>query len=108
MIKQQHSENVNARNIVRNGLRPSLISLAIVQSLSMPMTQAATIDVTNFGDTGGGCTLRESIISVSQQFVEEGCSYTGDFGDNDKITIVSGSTVNLTGLSGVQPFRVAH
>lgn len=96
MIKQPQAHRLTPSDIIESGFRPTLISLAIIQSLSMPVAQAATINVTDFGDAGNGCTLRESIVSISQQFVEPGCGYTGDFGDNDKITIASGSTVNLT------------
>jgi len=70
MMKQQKIERPRPRPNVRSGLRPTLISLAIVQSLSLPMTQAATIDVTNFGDTyfeGIDCQFKPAVCGARVQ-----------------------------------------
>lgn len=54
------------------------------------VSQAATISVTNDGDAGVGCTLREAITSLNDGILATGCTQTGSFGVEDTVTF-SGS-----------------
>lgn len=64
------------------------------------VSQAATISVTNDGDAGVGCTLREAITSLNDGILASGCTQTGSFGVEDTVTfsgsMAAGGSITLS------------
>lgn len=81
-------------------LRYTLLAVAIAQAVMVPYVQAATIFVTNEGDSDQGCTLREAVQSSNEGGVgNTGCvNSAGTFGAGlDFINFGAGvNTVTLT------------
>ncbi len=79
------------------------LALAVTLALAAGSAQAATISVTDSGDSGTGstCTLRQAIVSMNSQTLQAGCVNSGaGFGSND--TIQFDPTVTSVSLSGTQ------
>jgi len=80
--------------------KKSMVAIAVIQALSINVSSAATIMVTNSSDSNAvaGCTLREAITSITDGAVSGGCVNTGTaFGTNDTINFSPNvNTVNLS------------
>jgi hypothetical protein len=79
-------------------LCPTLLALAIAQTLTIPGAHAATITVNNELDAVAGCTLREAVESFNDGSVDgSGCVPIGMFGVNDEIKFAASiSSITLS------------
>ena len=87
--------------IQANLFRPTILAIAITQSLMLSNATAATLEVNNSGDAGAGCTLRDAVVAINTDGgTLDGCvnSSSDGFGTNDQI-IFSVSAIALTGAS---------
>lgn len=86
-------------------IAPTLLAVAIAQTLWLTGAQAASIVVDNAGDAGVGCTLRDAVHSINAgTSFEPGCSNSSmeELGTHDQISF-SVASVNLDGSIGAIP-----
>lgn len=87
-----------------NHFSRSALTLAITQILVLPVAQAATIAVDSAADDDSQCTLRDALVSINAETLQEGCvnSVVAEpFGTNDTIIVLtpdpSNETITLAG-----------
>ncbi len=77
------------------GIAGALVSLA-----ALAPGASAAVDVTDSGDGGAGCTLREAVKSANDDLSFGGCIDALPVDTWDEIELDAGSTYTLTGLPG--------
>lgn len=87
-------------------LQLSLLSLTFMAAFAVSGVYAATIAVDTTADTvgGGGCSLREAVISVNTGANHTGCTadQTNPYGTNDTINLMAATyTLSLGGLDEI-------
>ncbi len=93
-ILKSKSSKVVSRSA--SALRPSLLALAVSQMLALPVTDAATIDVTTAStNPSSGCTLTEAIITANTDLNTGGCFRSGS-ATNDTIDLLVKRTITFS------------
>ena len=100
----------NSKAVAGSGkLRPSLLALAVSQMLTMPVSNAATINVTTAStNPNSGCTLNEAIITANDDTNTGGCSRSGNLGNTaDTIVLPNNAVISFAAGSSSGPGNVS-